>query len=77
MKHLPLPVTSATVKRANSALGFVKSARRNAMVQDRINALLLLFCHSDITSKLDLDKVVDRFTKASPRRMVLNDALFG
>jgi len=45
---LLLPVTLATVERANSALGFIKSARRNAMVQDRMNALLLLFCHSNI-----------------------------
>ena len=39
--------------------------------------LLLLFCHSNITSKLDRHKVVDRFAKASLRRMVLTDALFG
>ena len=73
---LLLPVTSATVERANSALGFIKSARRNAMVQDIMNALLLLVCHNDITNKLDLDKVVNRFAKASPRRMVLTDPLF-
>jgi len=73
---LLLPVTSATVERANSALGFIKSARRNAMAQDRMNALLLLFCHNDITNKLDVDKVIDRFAKTTPRRMVLMDPLF-
>lgn len=69
---LLLPVTSASVERANSALGFVKSARRNAMTQDRLNALLLLFCHKDICNSINLDNVIDRFANHKPRRMLLS-----
>ena len=66
-----LPVTSATVERANSALGFIKNARRNAMREDRLNALLLVFSHADIVDSIDLNKVVDRFARAHPRRVLL------
>ena len=42
------PVSSATVERANSALKFVKTARRSSMTEHRLNALVLLFVHKDI-----------------------------
>ena len=43
-----MPVSSASVKRANSALKFVKTDKRNKMGESRLNALLLLFLHKDI-----------------------------
>ena len=55
MLHLLLltPVTSASVERANSALKFVKSDRRNRMGEGRLNSLLLLFMHKDISTEVD------------------------
>jgi len=75
MLHLLLltPVTSASVERANSALKFVKSDRRNRMGEGRLNALLLLFMHKDIS--IELEKVVDIFVRRRPRRLLLEDPM--
>ena len=70
---LLLPVTSASVERSNSALGFVKTSRRSTMKEDRLNSLLMVFCHKDLAEKLDLDKVVQRFASAHPRRILLSN----
>ena len=43
------------------------------MGEDRLNALLLLFVHKDIA--INLDKIVDIFSRKKPRRMLLNDPL--
>ena len=48
------PATSASVERANSALRYVKTDFRSTMLEGRLNALLLLYLHSDI--KLDYKK---------------------
>ena len=50
------PVTTASVERANSALGFVKSDHRSTMSEGRLNALLRLYVHKDI--QLDFEEVV-------------------
>ena len=68
---LLLPVTSSTVERANSALKFVKTCRRNRTENDRLNALLLLFVHSDLLQKLNIDNAVSRFAEMNPRQMTL------
>ena len=54
---LTTPATSASVKTANSALRYVKTDFRSTMSEDRFNALLLLYVHSDI--KLDYKKNID------------------
>ena len=64
-----LPVTSASVERANSGLKFVKTDRRNRMGESRLNSLLLLFMHRDI--EVQVDKVVDIFVCRKPRRLLL------
>lgn len=68
---LILPVTSATVERSNSALAFIKSARRSTMKEDRLNVLLILFTQKDLVVNLNLDSVVSRFARNHPRRMAL------
>ena len=45
---LLLPVTSAEVERAHSALKLVKTKWRSAMGEDRFNALILLYYNKDI-----------------------------
>jgi len=60
------PVSSATVERANSALKFVKSDRRSAMGQERLNALLLLY---SFTRMFMLMKLLMFLQKKHPRRM--------
>jgi len=70
---LTLPVTSATVERSNSALALIKTDLRSTMTQDRLNDLLLLFVHKDISIQ-PLD-IVDRFARRHPRRMLLLNPL--
>ena len=72
---LLIPVTSAGVERANSALKFVKTVHRHTMSQDRFNALVLLFVHRDIA--LDYNKIINMFANRHPRRMLLLDPLMG
>ena len=64
-------VSSATVERANSALKFVKTARRSSMTEHRLNALVLLFVHKDI--EIPEDEIVDIFAKRCPRRIKLQN----
>ena len=65
-----IPVTTASVERANSSLKFVKTALRSSMTNTRLNALTRLFVHRDID--LDLDKIINDYARAHPRRMQLS-----
>ena len=66
---LVTPVTTASVERANSALGFIKSDHRSTMSEGRLNALLRLYVHKDIP--LDFQEVVTAYGHTHPRRMLL------
>ena len=70
---LVTPVTTASVERANSALGFVKSDHRSTMSEGRLNALLRLYVHKDI--HLDFEEVVTAYGQKHPRRMLLGRPL--
>ena len=64
-----IPVTSANVERASSSLKYTKTELRSSMGQARLNALVLLYVHKSLP--YDLDRVLDRFATAHPRRMLL------
>lgn len=66
---LIVPVSAATVERANSAFKFIKTDRRSVMSSARMNALLCLFVHKDI--KLDIDIIVNKFANKSNRKLML------
>ena len=51
---LILPATNATSERSFSALRRIKSYLRSTMTQARLNHLMLLHYHQDITDQLDL-----------------------
>ena len=70
---LVAPMTTASIERSNSALGYVKSKLRSTMGQDRLNALLLLFIHKDVP--INYQAVVDAFARKKPRRMLLTNPL--
>ena len=65
-----IPVTTATVERSNSAL---KTALRSTMGQERLNSLLLLFIHKNIS--LDYEAIINSFASKHPRRMLLSNPL--
>ena len=68
-----IPVTTATVERSNSALKYVKTALRSTMGQERLNSLLLLFIHKNIS--LDYEAIINSFASKHPRRMLLSNPL--
>ena len=66
---LLLHVTSAQADRAHSALKCIKTDHRNAMGEQRRNALFLLYVHRYI--RLNYDTVVDMYAMRHARRMVV------
>ena len=44
-----IPATAATFERAHSSLKFVKNDLRSTMSEDRMNALMLLSIHKDLS----------------------------
>ena len=65
---LVIPVTTASVERANSSLKFLKTALRSSMTNTGLNALIRPFAHRDI----DLGKIINDYARAHPRRMQLS-----
>ena len=70
---LLMPVTSAGVERANSAMKLVKSVLLSTKQQDRLNGLLLMYVHKDI--HLDYDAIIDKYSTKHPRRMLFMNPL--
>lgn len=67
------PVTSATVERGNSRLKYIKNDYRSTCLNDRRNALLLVFIHKDI--QVDYDAVIDMYARRNPRKMIFINPL--
>ena len=68
-----IPATSATVERTHSSLKFVKNYLPSTMSEDRMNALMLLYIHEDLS--LNYDQVIDDFARRNPRKMLLVNPL--
>ena len=66
---LVMPATDATSERSFSALRRVKTFLRNTMSQQRMNNLMLLHVHKDITDSLDLKAVANEFVADSEHRL--------
>ena len=64
-----LPVISCECEQSISMLKLTKSSLRSATAEDRLNGLLMMQCHRDVS--LDVDEVVTRFSQCQPRRMEL------
>ena len=65
---LVLTAMNATSKRAFSAMRRIKSYLRSTMTQGRLNHLMILHVHKDVTDKLVLADVANEFVSKSPRR---------
>ena len=64
-----LPVTSCECERSISMLKLAKSSLRSTTGEGRLNGLLMMQCHRDVS--LDADEVVTKFSQCQPRRMEL------
>lgn len=66
-----LPVSTATAERSFSTLRRLKNYMRSTMTESRLNGLALLNIHKD--KDIDIDKVVDQFSRKKRRRMQMED----
>ena len=65
---LVLPATNATSERSFSALRRVKSYFRGTMKRSRLNHLMLLHVHKDLSDELDLISCANEFVSANEHR---------
>ena len=68
-----IPATAASVERAHSSLKFVKNGLRSTMSEDCMNALMLLYVHTDLS--LNYDQIIDDFARRNSRKMLLVNPL--
>ena len=66
---LVMPATNATSERTFSAMRHVKSYLPSTMTQERLNHLMLLHVHKDLTDSLSLVDVANEFVSKSERRL--------
>ncbi|KAI6651303.1 hypothetical protein LOD99_5269 [Oopsacas minuta] len=64
-----LSVTSCECERSISVLKLAKSSLRSTTTEDRLNGLLMMQCHRDVS--LEADEVVTKFSECQPRRIEL------
>ena len=66
---LVIPATNSTSERSFSALRRIKSYLRSTMTQARLNHLMVLHYHQDLTDELDMKQVGNNFISAKESRM--------
>ena len=60
-----MPIMSASLERTFSVLKRVKSRIRSSMIQERLEALLLMAIERKVLLSLDKDRIVDIFGRSS------------
>ncbi|XP_024195986.1 zinc finger MYM-type protein 1-like [Rosa chinensis] len=65
---LVLPVTTATVERAFSAMNIIKNRLRNRMGDQWLNDSLTVYLEKDIFNVIDNELIIQRFQNMAPRR---------
>ena len=66
---LVMPATNATSERSFSAMRRLKSYLRGTMSQERLNHLMVLHVHKDLTDDLVLTDVANEFVSKCDRRL--------
>ena len=64
---LTIPVTTATAEWAFSSLKRLKTFLRSTMTQPRLNALMLMYVHRDLTESMDLTYIAKSFVSVNDR----------
>ena len=68
-----IPITTCQCERCISRLRIIKTYMRSTMTEERLNGLALLSIHRDID--LNMDDIINRFTRKNERRMSLINIL--
>ena len=58
---LVMPATNAISERLFSTMRCIKTYLRSTMLQERLNAIMLLHVHIDLTDELDLKSISNQF----------------
>lgn len=66
-----MPATNSTSERSFSALRRVKSYLRNTIAQERLNSLMVLYVHKELTDELDLKDVTNKLMSRHESRLSL------
>ena len=66
---LVMPATNTVSERSFSALRRVKTYLRSTMKQTRLNHLMILHVHKDITDSLNLNDIGNEFVRCSEHRL--------
>ncbi len=68
---LIMPASNSTSERSFNALRRVKTYLRNTMGQERLNHLMVLHVHKELTDDLDLISIANEFVGDSEHRLKL------
>jgi len=68
---LVIPATNCTSERSFSALRRIKSYLRSTMSQERLNHLMLLYYHQELTDSLDMRPIANEFISTKETRQVV------
>ncbi|KAF0713740.1 zinc finger MYM-type protein 1-like, partial [Aphis craccivora] len=63
------PVTTASSERTFSKLKLIKHSLRSTISSDRLNSLMILNCEKDLTDKIDINCVLQKWSSAKQRRI--------
>ena len=67
--YLTIPVTTATAERSFSSLRRIKTYLRSTMTEQRLNNILLLHAHKEMTDALNLTEIARLFVSCNARRV--------
>ena len=65
---LTLPVATATVERAFSAMNIIKTRLRNRMGDEMMSDCLMTYIENDVFNNIEMEKVIQRFQNMTTRR---------
>ncbi|KAL8465345.1 hypothetical protein ACS0TY_034733 [Phlomoides rotata] len=68
---LTLPVTTATIERAFSAMKHVKSVLRNKMENDYLSDSMVVYIERELSEDIDPDSIIDEFYHIKNRKAQL------
>ena len=66
--YFTIPITTATAERSFSVLRRIKTYLRSTMTEERLNNVILLHCHKDLSSNINLTEIAKLFIAANSRR---------
>ncbi len=67
---MTIPVTNASGERSFSVLKRIKNYLWSVLGQEKLSSLAILAIESEITNKIDIDSIIDKFAQAKICRKV-------